>query len=72
MIGDVGTLTGTLEYEWPIWHLVTSKIATLPELRSGDWDWEDIDKAMAVMEMRSDYEAAFQAYLDSKYEQGSK
>ncbi len=53
-----------LEAEYLFWRLVTEKGFSPHELDT--WDMEEIERANAMLDMSSDWQAAFQEYGEAK------
>ncbi|MFX0205155.1 MAG: hypothetical protein ACFFDT_04155 [Candidatus Hodarchaeota archaeon] len=56
----MGELTEEVNNEWPVWRLIFDGGQTLEEVDS--WDYEDIMKANAILDMRDDYGTAIRQY----------
>jgi len=63
-IGDVGTLRPDISVTMPIWRLVIDGKVSLEEVRK--WDLEDIDTACSLLDMRSDFTRAREAYISKE------
>jgi hypothetical protein len=59
-IGVVGSLAPEIDERWPILRLVVDLKMPLSEVEK--WDIEDIMHLNSVLDMRSDYESAADAY----------
>lgn len=53
-----------MQEEYPIWRLVSARVATLSEIEQ-HWDWEDIDLANAVLDNKEDVGEAFRLMLEA-------
>jgi hypothetical protein len=51
----INKLELSLLNEWPIWILVTEKIATLNELETV-WNIDDVERALAILNLKMEIE----------------
>lgn len=63
-LGELGSLHERLRLEFPIWKLVTRKVASLQEVET--WDWDDITKANSMLDWQEDTQEAFQLMLQDR------
>ena len=59
-IGDVGSLSPSVDERWPILRLVIELKMPLSEVEK--WDLEDIRQLNAILDMRQDCDGAVDAY----------